>query len=198
MKKTGLFLILMLYLAVSPIFAQNKQSVSLFEFEIGTGLKASNNVSAIDMGSFSELMSDRTEPGLNLFMEARINIPTTAFDIGLQFSAHNFSRKWEDMMTIIYNFKSITTYVDYNYRKWNKITPFVGLGLGFSPTELTYTYPNSSRRDEIEKTQPACFNPRIGVEVYDHIRLTFDWKIMTKTYSHIGISLGFAFGGGKR
>jgi len=192
-----LFLILMICVVTSSMFGQNQRSVSLIEFELGLGVKASTNVSATDLSSLSTIKSDKTKMGAAFLMEARVNIPTTAFDVGLQLSRHYFDREWEDLMDQTYRFTSLTTYVDYNYRKWNNIVPFAGIGIGFSYIDLEYDYINSIGSNT-NYIRSACFNPRIGVEFYNRIRLTCDWRLMDKNLSHIGLSLGFVFGGGKK
>ena len=197
MRTKELLLILIICLAASPILGQNQRSVSLIEFELGVGAKASPNVSVIDFNSFSAVKSDKTNIGAALFMEARVNIPSTAFDVGLQFSLHFFDREWEGMMNRTYRFKSLTTYIDYNYRKWDNIVPFAGVGVGFSNVDLEVDYAAPAAND-VSNTNSACLNPRIGVEIYDRVRLTLDWKIMHKHFSQVGLSLGFVFGGGKR
>ena len=197
MKVQKLLLFLMICVATSPIFGQNQRSVSLIEFEIGIGAKASTNMSVIDLNSFSEIKSDKTNMGANLFMEARVNIPTTDIDVGLQFSRHYFDREWEGWMDRTYRFTSLTTYIDYNYRKLNNIIPFIGIGIGFSHVDLEVDYVGTASND-IDYTRSACFNPRIGAKIYNRMRLTCDWKLMAKNFSQISLSLGLVFGGGKK
>jgi len=197
MRAKELLPILIICLFASPIFGQKQRSVSLVEFELGVGAKASSNVSVLDFSSFSAIRSDKTKMGPALFMEARVNIPTTTFDVGLQFSLHGFDREWSGMMEQTYRFKSLTTYIDYNYRKWKNIVPFAGIGIGFSHIDIDIDYEAPAAND-FSYTRSACLNPRIGVEIYNRIRLTCDWKFMEKNFSQLGLSIGFVFGGGKR
>jgi hypothetical protein len=39
-------------------------------------------------------------------------------------------------------------------------------------------------------------SPRIGVEFFRHVRLTCYSKICMKAYNNVGLSIGYAFGGG--
>ena len=47
-------------------------------------------------------------------------------------------------------------------------------------------------------TLPSSYPPRVGVELFDHIRLTAEYKCtFDVSSSYFALNLGIAFGGGK-
>lgn len=94
--------------------------------------------------------------------------------------------------------RSAVVYSDYNYRKWKHISLFGGIGLGCAQVvnqveddEPEYWYRDTWRENFF------VFSPRVGVEFFNHIRLTVNYKALSK-YSRWGVNLGFAFGGGAK
>ncbi len=93
-----------------------------------------------------------------------------------------------------------TLYCDYSYRTQN-ITFFAGLGLGigYIDDETLPLYHDYSD-DEWSDNETAAFNqflfsPRAGIELWDRLRLSVDWRFMSrKEYSTMGLNIGFMFG----
>ena len=70
------------------------------------------------------------------------------------------------------------------------VSPFVGVGLGVAWSEVN--------ADNSPHGAHFAFMPRVGVEVARHIRVTVAYKVFEKANNHLAISVGYAFGGGKR
>ena len=186
--KNILITLLLLLVITANLCAQDYNNVRLLEFEIGMG---------INQGS--KYMGFQAERGYHILMETRLNIRETPFSVGLQTSfatyfinnVYNYDFHIMPRMTILY--------VDYNYRKWEKISLFGGIGLGHAQVINRYESndPNYWDRDSIYDYFYSL-SPRIGAEFFHRLRLTIDYKIISKDYSYLGTHLGLVLGGGQR
>ncbi|MEG0807612.1 MAG: hypothetical protein RR410_04595 [Alistipes sp.] len=190
MKKlliSGVFVLL-----VISAYTQNYNSVRRMEYEVGIGVNKAHKI--------NEAVA---KAGLQLYLETRMNIIDTPFDIGVQALFGSFDRKPDYALyehTIRYR-GTLVFLTDYNLRKWKRVQPFVGLGLGMSFVDDTHSRyePDMSRRmEQTSYDRSFVFNPRIGVELFSHVRVTAEYKWMKKDYSYFGFNLGFVFGGGLR
>lgn len=117
--------------------------------------------------------------GFNGLHEGRINFKNSPFDAGLQLSSGLFFGEVPAGF-----FAAITSmiYTDYNYRMKN-VAAFGGLGAGYYVTYATDSF---------------VFGPRIGVELFSHLRFTFDYKIINRDLSYGSVNIGVVFGGGRK
>lgn len=173
----------------SAALAQN-YNVKPFEFEIGAGMT---------MGGKAGLT--KVVPGPNAYLEARVNLFDSPWDVAVQTSFGGAFRKQDDKLYTSGNKFGITAFADYNFRRWDRVAPFVGLGVG--RTAVVSTMPSIGADGTVvssKTTYPAfILNPRVGVEVFDHLRLSAEYKFtFHKESSYFALNLGFAFGGGKR
>lgn len=169
--------------------AQNNQ-VKSFEFELGAGLTAG-----------SKYNMDKAVPGPNFFLESRYNLPDSPWDLALQLSLGGACRKQDDKLYSGSNKFGLTAFADYNFRKWNNAVPFIGLGVGRTAIQLTSPVTAADGITSTFKTEYPAFilNPRIGVELFDHVRLTAEYKYTFDIpSSYFALNLGIAFGGGKK
>lgn len=109
--KRVIFYVIFIFTGVFSVNAQNN-NVRLFEFEFGGGISTSGKATT-DLG----YKSDNTEIGVNLFIEARVNIPNSAFDVSAQLWKGYFTRDWNDLKSVQYNSINFAVYTDYNF--WN-------------------------------------------------------------------------------
>lgn len=133
---------------------------------------------------------NRAKPGMILFIEARHNFTGTPFDVSLQAVTGTFNRK-DDNLAINLNIGGIF-FADWNWRPGRKAAPFIGLGIGAAGVE--------SMGISSGHTQEAAFvlNPRAGIELFEHLRITIEYKRIRPYCSFIGLNVGFAFGGGSK
>ncbi len=172
---------------------QDFANVKMFEYEIGVGINFGHN-------NFDAL-SATTSPGLQLYGEIRLNIPQSAFDVSTQFMFATFNRTIEGYSNeIFYNrYRGIfLVFTDYNLRIWKNISPFVGIGFGTSFVDAEL--PTGSSKT-LATSGNYVLNPRFGVELFNHLRVSFEYKWMlqqsvSKELSFFGVNLGYAFGGG--
>jgi hypothetical protein len=178
--------------AFTSIYAQDANNVKSFEFEAGTGVM---------MGSKASYES--VNPGMPLFAECRLNLKDSPFDLGLQLSVGQFSREFQDHTYSLRDRLSPILYCDYNIRNESVFSPFFGIGLGEGNFEIEYPYyPTVTSNIPVEASLNAhkfILSPRIGIEVFNHLRLTLEYRLaFDKNYNFGALKLGYAFGGGKK
>lgn len=155
-----------------------------------------NNVRRIEVeagGGFiyaGSYAGNQAKPGMVLFVEARHNFPMTPFDVSLQAVTGSFSRK-DDNLAVNLNIGGIF-FADWNWRPGRAASPFIGLGIGAAAVE--------SMGISSGHMQEAAFvlNPRIGIELFEHLRITLEYKRTRPYCSFLGLNVGFAFGGGSK
>ncbi len=191
MKKTVILFVM--FLAACPLFARyDYDNVRSFEFELGAGGTVAFNR---NWGS--------SPVGLNLMSELRYNIPTNNFDVAFQFMLG--SCDWaenESGYSYDVRYKSLlVTFVDYNWRKWKNFSIFAGMGLGYGAIDATFHNKNAENvfeRSDTSFDRSFILNPRAGIELFDHLRLTAEFKYLMTGNPFAGLNVGFVFGGGKR
>ena len=99
-------------------FAQDN-AVKPFEFEIGAGMTIGNKYGM-----------DKVVPGHNAFMEARVNLFETSWDLGIQASFGATAKKKGGQLYHEINRFGIAVFTDYNFRNYGRVAPFLGLGIG--------------------------------------------------------------------
>ncbi len=194
MKQVRYLLVLLsITLCCNAAFAQKKNdtNVRAFEFEVGVGFAVGSKDGLVGM-----------VPGPHFLIEARTNLKDTPWDLGFQLAYGGIYRKdgYHDYVTT--NRFSMVAFTDYNFRYWDKVCPFAGIGLG--RTTIRAEFPDSvsggTERPVLSSTYPAVIlNPRIGVEFFNHLRLTAEYKCtFDRRSSYFALNLGFAFGGGRK
>ena len=160
-----------------------QEPVRSVEFEMGFGSGA-----AIWLG--------KSCASFEFKMELRCNLPHPHWDLGIYFAvAEAVDGIQYDKANDLYLFE-VTTYmfpvIDYNWRRGEKISYFVGGGMGM------YT---SNIDDDIDDETDAGLGimPRVGAEFFNRLRLTADYKWNIQgTYNYLNLSIGFVFGGGRK
>lgn len=176
--KQYLLSIILSTLASLSLFSQER--VALVEFEGALGL-----VTGCEHDAFTQSKSGQVAA------ELRLNIPRSAFDVGLQLGVVKYEREgWKE-----YRNHHTTLYTDYNLRpegKWYNL--FAGVGLGYGET-FRNTIGNPIDDEIDEWGQHFVFAPRFGAEIYNVVRLTFEGKIISREYTYWGVTLGLTIGG---
>lgn len=198
MKKTLLLLSVAIASAwAGRIAARTYNDVRIFEYEIATG---------IQMPFKGELPHAKgVGYGWPVLAEIRMNVPGTGFDIGFQGKMHvsyiptdgTHSSTHINEQNI-----SITTYFDYSFRYWKKISLFAGIGIGAQIYDYDYHFspPSASDRCTEVFTGPSVFTAKIraGAEFWTRLRLTLEYQISARNYSYLGLTVGFVLNGGYR
>ncbi len=160
------------------------RDVRPIEVELGVGLAtAANRVAAFG----------KTRQGVDANIELRYNFESQPVDLGLYVSVCSFSRGEQiDNLAKNYKFVSENLFLtsDYNFFKGNKVSPYVGLGVGVAWSDIN--------ADGTRHGTHFAVMPRVGVELSHHLRVTVAYKIFERANNHLVLSLGYAFGGGLR
>lgn len=186
--------ILVLTLSFATAFAQ-KVEVRRLEGEIGVGL----------VNGVNKLTLDGCDAGPLLYAEIRYNLRALPIDVGVKFSNSYFHRG-ADSQTHRLQTKScnIMAVADYNLFRGRTISFFAGAGVGCGVLNLTapitITRPDERWSGYTAGEGKAKFSvmPRLGVELFNHLRLTLFYTGEEKANNHYGLSIGAVFGGGRK
>lgn len=132
-------------------------------------------------------------------IETRYNFAHIPLDVGLLLKAQYLTRKrenpaeylpgrYEDKRFIISTWQTMAV-ADYNFRREQKVSFFVGLAAGCG---------SEDGWDEDRVYINSCVMPRCGVELWNRLRVTLSYTYMRKNYSNLGMSLGIVVGGGHK
>lgn len=205
------FMIIALLVALFVGVQSAEAQVRKWEAEIGVG----------GITPTSKLNFDKNTLGWNVQAEVRRNFRTLPIDLGLRVDGNVFSRKYEKLEDLTKTqFSSINALAvaDLNLFRKSKVQLFVGCGLGYGWLSVEPIILKDVKEDfesiagaidtykEAKETSVFTFMPRVGVELFHHVRATLYYKVhanskeemkeMVKGQGHFGLSLGFVIGGG--
>ena len=165
--------------------------------------------------------SGKRQVGAEMGLELRYNIPESKWDIGVLLNVNTTDYKFrhttltdnahwnEDWSQIDWDADhsghltaeshndvlsnssfGIQLVADYNFGQGRRVNPFVGLGIGLggnSSDDLDYcSTPDGSH---------FVMRPRVGVELFHHVRLSLSSNINRYGYNNLALSLGLVIGG---
>ena len=151
-----------------------------------------------------KLNFDKNKLGATFYAEVRYNIQRVPLDVGVQVGGTIFHRESVNAGQLKFKTWNVMAVTDYNFRRYKKISFFAGIGLGYAsldnsaPITFDDSQPNWGGFSTGTKTGSFCFMPRIGVELFHHLRVTFNYKLEEKANRHFNISVGVVFGGGRK
>lgn len=181
MFKYILFNLLFLLYSVHS-FAQNVQQ---FEGEVNIGLTT----------PLSNYHNGQKMMGPEFGLELRYNIPQTFWDCGLLLNVSTSVYRYEDSPKSDWYWEqsnrsiNIAAVGDYNFKQGSKINPYIGVGIGLSLYDAI---------DEVVYESSGAtfvFRPRVGIEVFRHLRIGLFATINKPGYHNIGVSIGGVIGG---
>ncbi len=178
MKRIFLFLFCSL-LGITLVKGQStdEKAIKSFEFEISLGTT---------YGIDKYVGDERFGPAFAF--EGRHNFQKRPLDLGLEIYCGSTLRN-DDGSDQSCRIASIILFSDYNFNRGKRVSPFIGLGVGAATCDVIM----GSNGEEGGR---FILSPRIGVEFFRHVRLTCYSKICMKAYNNVGLSIGYAFGGG--
>ena len=137
-------------------------------------------------------------------VEPHIGIASTSFlTMGIEYRYNFNQRPWDVGLNSALDFNGgrIIAVGDYNFARNKNCSFFVGAGAGWANTtimnidEAIEQYGDSccaSSQDCL------CFSPRIGLELFRHLRLTATVNTYNFKEAEFILSLGVAIGGGRK
>lgn len=164
--------------AEPPVRVQN------FEGEIRLGISS----------PLKNLADEENCAGIDAGVEVRYNLPKAPVAIGVMADLYNPRRtsdKWGGASESYGGFMAGVT-GEYNFRRGKNINPVACIGLGianFNDGEFWGTDGTSNR---------AFFRPKIGVELWHHLRIGFSITISDPKSSGWSMSVGAVIGGRPR
>lgn len=164
------------------------EDLRLFEWEMGFGLNLA-----------SQWEGMRTRPGTNFFLELRLNRPEP-WDVALQLGGANFRHVADKEGKVITTAFNPSVFVDYNYRPSRSTRFFAGIGFGgdFAGNKTVLLIdPNTGFFFDDNKNSFSV-TPRVGVSVFNFLRVTTQYTISARGYSRFGLNIGVTFGGSYR
>lgn len=131
-----------------------------------------------------------------LGLEARRNLESLPVDVGAEIYVGSACYDVEKVPFIADDTQSNRTFSlavvgDYNFLRGSKVSPFVGLGLGLG-------FNNAVQGDDTDEGSSFVVTPRVGVELFSHLRLSVEGRFSRKHYHTVGLSVGFVIGGGRK
>ena len=175
-------LLLNFILCIFPLACYAQNDVKRFEFEVSVGATISLGHYVADNGI-----------GPAIALEPRYNFDHSPFDIGWEIYLGTAMRHYNRKETSNRTFSTMC-FGDYNFNRGKNISPFLGLGIGTAQCD---EIEGSDEINSYGSNQHFIISPRIGVELDRHLRITGYAKFSQKWYNLAGISIGYAFGGGK-
>lgn len=136
--------------------------------------------------------------GATIGCELRYNFKDSPFDVGVTIDVTTAWYNWmldeeydctQSNRTVFYGVTG-----DYNFGQGRAVNPFVGLGLGVGS--------HLAILDELDDTNDgrttAMIMPRVGVELWRHLRLTLAANLSCKYYHNATLTVGYVIGGGRK
>lgn len=181
-KIKSFFLAALFAMSAANANAQNSydRPVKAFEFEPFVG---------VTYGLAGNVGSHLVGPALGF--EARYNLNCLPVDVGTQLYIGSAVSKYAGGILSFRTF-SFMSVCDYNFLLGEKVSPFVGIGLGMNGYDIVQGYYPG---DKTDNTMGVGLMPRVGVELFRHVRVTLNAHIGKRNYNTIGLSVGYAFGG---
>lgn len=177
-----------LFVAFNAIAAYsqcNHNLVQRFEGEVRAGFTT-------PLGDYH---SGQSQISMSLGLEGRYNFKGTPWDCGLTLDlstarrdyAHLYNDgydRWQNNRTL-----ALALTGDYNFRQGTKVNPFIGTGIGVAFNDVV--------GDEYFPTNGTSvfFSPRVGVELFYHLRISAQCNLCRKGYNNLSIGLSLIIGG---
>lgn len=124
------------------------------------------------------------EIGLLSSVELRYNFRSVPMDVGIMSmldirggDCELCNGSWENNLSFL-------AVADYNFRRGKRVSYFAGVGVG-----ATFYDANTTK---------LSFMPRVGMEFFNHLRLTMAYMTGPNAKNTLNLTLGVAIGGGRK
>lgn len=194
MKKYVILLLAIFCLSHGKAQDKSTYSIGSIEGEIGAGVAFGTN----------KLGFDKINPGAAFYAEVRHNFKKLPFDVGVHVAGTIFHRESDKAGQLKFKSWNVLAVTDYNFMQKSKVSFFAGVGVGYAslensaPIVFDDSQTNWAGFSTGKKNGSFCFMPRVGVELFHHLRITAAYKLAEKANSHFDLTIGVVFGGGIR
>lgn len=137
--------------------------------------------------------------GLNLGVEIRKYLPESPLSVGVDIFCSTAARKRTDPDGDSHNSQrmaGIAAVVDYNTQRHGPASFFAGAGVGLVQRNTIRS--GIDNGIGICPTYAPVVSPRVGVELWNHLRLTAEARITQRDYNVLAFRIGYSFGKSKR
>lgn len=185
MRKLILFVLFAVAVSVAAFSQGNHKIVQRMEGEARAGFTT-------PLGSFH---TGKPRISMSIGLEGRYNFKGTPWDCGLMLDLSAACRGYEHLYNDGYdrwqNNRTLALALtgDYNFRQGTKLNPFVGTAIGVAYNDVV------GDRYFPSKGISMIFSPRIGVEIFYHLRIAAQFNICRKGYNNLSLTLGLVIGG---
>ncbi|MDO4159914.1 MAG: hypothetical protein Q4D41_05625 [Prevotellaceae bacterium] len=164
-------------ICILPCIAKEYLDVKTFEFEIKLGTTY----------PLQHYLGDN-KLGADMGLEARWNLKNSPIDVAAELNLCGIHRNYEGTC-MTHRLDSYMTFVDYNINRGKKVSVFFGGGVGMCQGILL-----NSMYGEDRATLTA--SPRVGVELFRHLRITLTARFAGRVYNAMSLTFGGVIGGG--
>lgn len=137
-----------------------------------------------------------SKTGPHIGLEMRYNFKNSPFDAGLMVDMTSavHSRSFEDVGRMDQSNRTVLLSLagDYNFGQGNTVNPFAGIGLGVGIHDAL----NDVYDETNDNKTTFALSPRVGVELWRHLRVTLAANISCKYYNNVALTIGYVIGGG--
>lgn len=184
MKKSIAFLLAFLLFHSMGMCQASRDRVVSFELGIG-GIQ-----------SFDKLFFDKVGAGLMPYAEIRYNFKNIPLEIGFGGSVQIFSRKTNDGEVCDFISKNLFLLSDYAFYRQRSMKVFAGAGLGLGYFDMTEDIKHEGYNvytESGEQDYPICVMPRVGVELWRHLRISLGYLFEDRANRNLNLRIGYIF-----
>lgn len=186
----------MFVVAALGVSAEETVTVQKFEGELNVGITA----------PIGGAYGGKNLPGASFGLEGRYNILRTGWDCGLLFNMSYARRSfrgdvewdgtlYEDVFRVYQrniSFRFMAT-GGYNFRQGKKVNPYAGIAIGVAEHNANNFFGIPG-----ERCTSFSFAPRVGVELWRHLRIGASFYVGNRPYNTFVLSIGGVIGGRPR
>lgn len=182
-----LFLVTMVVVTMLPLRAQEWHTVSKFEFEMWGGV-------GVPLGGYH---GGDNKTGASVGLCLRYNFSEIPVDCGVYVSLNSARRDFKRYAgdgAYYQNNRTGSFGIEgnYNFRQGLKVNPYAGLCLGVGLNDVV------GDRHVLSSGTSLSIMPRLGVELFHHLRIGAYCQLSRHGYNNAGLMIGIVVGGRPR
>jgi hypothetical protein len=137
--------------------------------------------------------------GINAGIEARYIIESVPLSVGADLfmttAARQMAKAEGGHSSNSQRMAGAAAVCEYGFMRGNPVSFYIGTGLGIAQRETIQS--GFDNGIGICSTYGPVVSPRVGMELWNHLRLSLEGRFSQRDFNVVAFRLGFAFGGGK-